>query len=272
MNFYLSEVPFSRFGSYMALAELPDWWQGHKIEHGIYLKNVSGSTQNPIVAKFIFSGDELSADLDGGSLSLVSGDFKCDFCFPDPETLIIRGGRSAVLTLDFMTESGPYDYIYEFDADGRHCYAENCYKNNTSYVVWAQEGDIYLEQNWSEQSSEFSRLNIAGTDGFLLIIKETQIEWDRKCPEYDFEACREKVAREFSEFYKSYPILPKEYEEVSVLGAYINWSAYVMPRGFLKRNAMLMSKNHMTNVWSWDHCFNALALSYKIRLWHGNSS
>ena len=72
MNFYLSEVPFSRFGSYMALAELPDWWQGHKIEHGIYLKNVSGSTQNPIVAKFIFSGDELSADLDGGSLSLVS--------------------------------------------------------------------------------------------------------------------------------------------------------------------------------------------------------
>ena len=93
MNFYLSEVPFSRFGSYMALAELPDWWQGHKIEHGIYLKNVSGSTQNPIVAKFIFSGDELSADLDGGSLSLVSGDFKCDFCFPDPETLIIRKGR-----------------------------------------------------------------------------------------------------------------------------------------------------------------------------------
>ena len=61
----------------------------------------------------------------------------------------------------------------------------------------------------------------------------------------------------------SYPILPKEYEEVSVLGAYINWSAYVMPRGFLKRHAMLMSKNHMTNVWSWDHCFNALALSYK---------
>ncbi len=77
------------------------------------------------------------------------------------------------MTLDFMTESGPYDYIYEFDADGRHCYAENCYKNNTSYVVWAQ-GDIYLEQNWSEQSSEFSRLNIVGTDGFLLIIKETQ--------------------------------------------------------------------------------------------------
>ncbi len=50
--------------------------------------------------------------------------------------------------------------------------------SNTNYVVWAQEGHTYLEQNWSEQSSEFSRLNIAGMDGFLLIIKETQIEWD----------------------------------------------------------------------------------------------
>ena len=36
-----------------------------------------------------------------------------------------------------------------------------------------------------------------------------------------------------------------------------------MPRGFLKRPSMLMSKNHMTSVWSWDHCFNALALSYR---------
>lgn len=263
MNINLSQVSFSRCGSYMALAELPNRWQGHKVEHGFHLKNVSGSALNPIVAKLVFADDDLSADLECGNLSLSSGGYKYDFCFPDPETLLIRGGEGTSLIIDFLTESGPYDYIYEFDADGRHCYAVNCYKNNNSYVVWAQEGEIALEQNWSEQSSEFSRLNITGANGFLLIIKEAQIEWDRNCPEYDFEACREKVAREFSEFYKGYPALTKEYEEMSILGAYINWSAYVSPRGFLKRPAILMSKNHMTNVWSWDHCFNALALSYK---------
>jgi glycogen debranching enzyme len=33
--------------------------------------------------------------------------------------------------------------------------------------------------------------------------------------------------------------------------------------GFLDRPAMLMSKNWMANVWSWDHCFNAMALSFR---------
>ena len=33
------------------------------------------------------------------------------------------------------------------------------------------------------------------------------------------------------------------------------------PAGFLARPAVLMSKHWMDKVWSWDHCFNALALA-----------
>lgn len=263
MNFDISKVSFSRFGSYMAIAELPDWWQGQDIRHGIYLKTVSGSANKPIAAKLIFSEDTPTAELMGGNLSLHSGGFIYDFCFPDHETLLIRGSADSALTLDFMTESGPYDYIYEFNAEGQHCYFANCYKNNTSYVIWAQCGNIVLEQNWSEQSSEFSRLNISGRNGFLVVIKEAQIEWDGKCPEYNFDACCAAVSQEFSDFCKGYPSMPKGYKDTYILGAYINWSAYVSPRGFLNRPAMLMSKNHMTSVWSWDHCFNAIALSYR---------
>lgn len=47
------------------------------------------------------------------------------------------------------------------------------------------------------------------------------------------------------------------------MASFLNWSSIVRPDGFLKREAMYMSKNWMTNVWSWDNCFNALALSYK---------
>ena len=36
MKFNLSEIPFSRFGSYMAVAELPAHWQGHDIARGLY--------------------------------------------------------------------------------------------------------------------------------------------------------------------------------------------------------------------------------------------
>jgi glycogen debranching enzyme len=39
------------------------------------------------------------------------------------------------------------------------------------------------------------------------------------------------------------------------------WSATVAPKGFLMRESVLMSKHWMDKVWSWDHCFNALALA-----------
>jgi glycogen debranching enzyme len=39
------------------------------------------------------------------------------------------------------------------------------------------------------------------------------------------------------------------------------WSATVRPLGFVPRETVLMSKHWMDKVWSWDHCFNALALA-----------
>ncbi len=44
------------------------------------------------------------------------------------------------------------------------------------------------------------------------------------------------------------------------LAAFVTWAALVPAGGVLRRESMLMSKIGMTNVWSWDHCFNAMAL------------
>ena len=35
------------------------------------------------------------------------------------------------------------------------------------------------------------------------------------------------------------------------------------PKDFLDQPTMLMSKNCMAMSWSWDHCFNAMALAEK---------
>ncbi|MEU4688981.1 glycogen debranching protein [Actinoplanes sp. NPDC023714] len=45
------------------------------------------------------------------------------------------------------------------------------------------------------------------------------------------------------------------------LAAYVLWSATVAAGGFVTRPAVLMSKHWMDKVWSWDHCFNAIALA-----------
>ncbi|UUT36077.1 amylo-alpha-1,6-glucosidase [Microbacterium elymi] len=47
----------------------------------------------------------------------------------------------------------------------------------------------------------------------------------------------------------------------AALAAYVLWSATVRPLGFVTRETVLMSKHWMDKVWSWDHCFNALALA-----------
>jgi hypothetical protein len=47
----------------------------------------------------------------------------------------------------------------------------------------------------------------------------------------------------------------------AALAAYALWSATVAPQGRMTRESVLMSKHWMDKVWSWDHCFNALALA-----------
>ena len=45
------------------------------------------------------------------------------------------------------------------------------------------------------------------------------------------------------------------------LACYVLWSSLVSPGGCLQRPSILMSMHWMDKVWSWDHCFNALAIS-----------
>ena len=44
--------------------------------------------------------------------------------------------------------------------------------------------------------------------------------------------------------------------------AKVLWMCQVEPRGLIQRHAMMMSKNWMNHIWSWDHVFNAMAISY----------
>ena len=54
------------------------------------------------------------------------------------------------------------------------------------------------------------------------------------------------------------PNLP-HWQESQAVAAYIDWSSVIMPRGLYQHPVMVMNKTHMDQVWSWDHCFNAMA-------------
>lgn len=85
-------------------------------------------------------------------------------------------------------------------------------------------------------------------------------EADRSAPlSFDEELAR--VRKEYAQWLSTMPSVPESMQGTADLAAYVNWSAIVAPQGFFTRPAMLMSKVSMNAVWSWDQCFNAMALA-----------
>ena len=260
----LKQMPYTCRGAYMVLSHISENYQGRGNAGGLYLRTIHASASTPLVARLSVDGlDSASACLDGTVLVMERQTSRLRFCFADAETLLIQGEPGMEMQLDFLTDNGPYDYIYEVEQDGQTLYMANCYKNNCRYLIHVQKGDCRLDQEWQESSSLYSRLNVSGAEGFLCVIKEIETEWDQRLVHWDFDAACRLMEKDFQDFLTGMPVLPAPYENMGHMAAFLNWSSLVRPDGFLKREAMYMSKNWMTNVWSWDHCFNALALSYR---------
>jgi hypothetical protein len=78
---------------------------------------------------------------------------------------------------------------------------------------------------------------------------------------FDFEATAAENAREFAAWLNATLPVPECWHKGRETAALVGWSSVVAPHGFLRRYTMLMSKDLMNRVWSWDHCFNSLALA-----------
>ena len=134
----------------MVLSDVRENYQGNKNEAGLYLRTIHNSVITPLVAKITLHEDgkemEAASYLKHAALIFSGKLSQIECCFADEDTILIRGSKNTGICLDFLTDNGPYDYIYEVDEDGRILYMANCYKNNNRYLVWLQEGYCTLEQ------------------------------------------------------------------------------------------------------------------------------
>ncbi|MBR5379371.1 MAG: glycogen debranching protein [Clostridia bacterium] len=266
MTIDLRITPFSFRGSYLVISQVGENWCGCTNEAGLYLRTVRGAAGMPLIARITVERDGESAafepELHGATLVLKCGRGKAEFCFDDPETLLVRGSAGLGITLDFMSDRGAFDYIYRFSRDGRAFEMANCFKNACRCLMRVQKGEASLDQVWKEKRASRTRLTVSGKGGFLLALKEIQTEWDGEWKEFDFDGSANSAREDLSAFAARMPKVPSGYRKTAEQAAYLLWASIVHKDGFFSRDAMLMSKNWMKNVWSWDHCFNAIALSY----------
>lgn len=269
--FDLGSVPWSRRGAYMAIttnvATMDHPGRNHKIEPGIYLTDVSGSrlwrwngvfrielTKDGSVVK------PTSIEGRPGHLRIVSEDGEIEATWDGTDTIRLRGHGIGVRFVQSVID--PMDAALAFpigESEFRLQMGEDAHYS-ISRIAGILTVDAPRVRTGASDTADRKVVDASapGDDRFEIAL--TQYESGYTAPEQfrPFAEALHDTRDDFSTWWSAYR--PHE-SGITQAAAYLTWSTIVAARGISERPAMLMSKNWMNAVWSWDHCFNALGLA-----------
>lgn len=248
MPFDLTHVPFSRAGSRFSLRQVP----------------VEGQTAPQLVLGFIPRGTIFRLDVlqDGQPVAyavdataqrviLTAAGGRITFAFETGDRLRMLAEG---LTLRFSADGGAFNYVLP---RGDRRWQLNMFNANRNFLLTALSGKIAVDAPWQVTKAAYIDVRIS-SEAALEVFTTTAPEEQISAP---FAEVAAREPEGLTAFLAGLPAAPEEFAAARELAGYILWSALVKAEGHFTRNAMLMSKNHMTQVWSWDHCFNAMALA-----------
>ncbi|CAM4000236.1 hypothetical protein L1N85_14505 [Paenibacillus alkaliterrae] len=260
MNFDLNVVPFSRRESFLAISLLPE---ASDRQQGLYLRTVRGGDDKFGEAFLIEMLDEgrnpvpFTTEASPELVRLETPAGYAEICISDCRTFRFRTSGCGI-RLTFRTAA--YDYAYQDAADS---WEVNSFTHECRFMLTTLVGGLQMEVPWDKIKSsrviaEFAPDANVGTAEFA--VEEFRTVWEPRASWESFDESVKQVKAEFAEWLTRTLPVPDRFQESRELAAYITWSCIVPAEGCLTRPAMYMSKNWMTNIWSWDHCFNAMAL------------
>ena len=169
-----------------------------------------------------------------------------ELCYASATTLLVRTKR------DLTLES--------------HCLSGEQQAEETSFALYdeANHYGLYISpvSGNVSVSAEAGSVRVSLGAGSELRIEEG---WDRIGTQKEIASFDECVAAQRASYEQFLCRLPQPLEgdeKLMELAAYGLWSAVAFARGNYKRDCMLVSKNYMCGMWSWDHCFAAMATSF----------
>jgi putative isomerase len=252
MPYDLREVPFSFAGSYLALSYL----SGHSdLSSTVSLRSLRGDATHRELLELHPEGPEPRVEFTPERLTMRTGGGDVEAEFLDANTLRISA-TGVGLTLS-STAPSPYDTLVEL-SESEWQYLR--YAASTTLRIRLERGTARSESPWDGLRNPEVRIRLE--PGSAVTITELVNE-PPSPPRTDGGPT---AVEPFATWLDSTPALPAHLGEARELAAYVTWASMVAPSGHVRRPSMYMSKNWMTNVWSWDHCFNALALRNQPRV------
>ncbi|WP_406497689.1 trehalase family glycosidase [Streptomyces sp. NBC_01604] len=198
-----------------------------------------------------------------GLLSWVGAAGRADLAYESPDTVRLRGTGLPLRVAAAAPTLTPFSGIYFFHdaAAGAHVFTS--YETGRRYRVTVLSGTV---------TDTFGSQALGSADRGLTVAADVDRPWEIAIEELDtarppyasaaaFDKIAEAARNSFADFVDTVAPWRSSATPAAELAAYVLWSATVRPAGLVTRPAVLMSKHWMDKVWSWDHCFNALALA-----------
>lgn len=252
--FDIAEIPFSRRDAWIDLSRVVGL---HRTVDDVHLVTHTGGMHAVFRLLPVRAGEPVAAEVRAtpSVLTWSVGDGTVEAVFEDGDAIRFRG-RGLGLRFTAGDELTPFTggYLFTDPVDGSITLTS--YESGRRYRLTTLAGspEVVGDQRLGrgERLVEFAGdweavLEEIGTAAPPFVATRT------------FDAVARRRAAEFAEFGER--MAGEDAGSAAVKAAYVMWSATVSPAGFVDREAVLMSKHWMDKVWSWDHCFNAIALA-----------
>ena len=265
VQFDISKVPFSRYGSYIAFSHLKE---SNDSPEGLYLRVLHGAIARKEMFRVeLLRGRNPIAFQEVASptlVRLVAAEGYAEICIAEPKVVLIRG-----VGVGFRLEMPQPEKAYSFAAVYNHAipfsqtqWEVNSFTQQIRFMLTALDGSLVVDAPWQGTRSEHMTADFLPdpqTGKFQAALEEFASVWQPRQYE-SFDSASKALQSEYRQWLAAMPTVPEEFSQAAELSAYVDWESVVAPEGHLTKPAMLMSKNWMTNFWSWDGCFNSMAL------------
>lgn len=258
VSFDITEIPFSTRGAWLDISPVVGLHHTaadlHLVSHrnGFHgvLRLTPHRRDGPVEATIV---------ADSSVLRWSDGTGHVEALFDGPDLIRVRGRGLGLRLADAANELTPFTgtYFYADPVDGGYVFTS--YETGMRYRVTVTRGEV----------------EVAGVEGLGETERWIRVdgpEWEIAVEEFATARAAWRPARTFDEAvaaaddrFAAYLDQVAPWRDATTpaatLAAYVLYSATVAPSGLLRREAVLMSMHWMDKVWSWDHCFNALALA-----------
>ncbi|MFL6079035.1 MAG: amylo-alpha-1,6-glucosidase [Ornithinibacter sp.] len=259
--FDIREVPFSRRGCWLNLSPVV---APHRTSDLVHLVSHRNGFHAVLALAPERAGSRVDASwLAGAStFSWAAPHGTVDAAFDGAGALHLRGSGLGLRLTDAAARLTPFTgtYLFTDPVDGAHVFTS--YETGRRYEVTVRRG--VAEVDGAEALGEAARSVLLGADGgpWEAVVSETTSNGPAATEEVQpFDEVVESACADFIDYLDVVAPWRTHATPAAGLAAYVMWSATVRADGFLRRESVLMSKHWMDKVWSWDHCFNALALA-----------